>query len=184
MKLQKREMTSTNHNPISLFSLNWMNNHYTKTQKVLLYNLHYIQILNYCCLSRFQFTRRTSSPSRLTVSHPTLHALEVNFWFSNFSQTSQHLVTIRNILKVPGCRKTSTMALACGYHPLRCTVALPQRSATSRWRRAALGTGSAAAAVARSATVRRCLRTPRRSPVHILSACNECPGVNSIRNLK
>eukprot|EP00435_Cladocopium_sp_Y103_P049211 s158_g14.t1 len=70
------------------------------------------------------------------------------------------------------------MALARGYHPLlRCTVALPQRSAASRWRHAALGTGTAAvAAVARlsRATLRRCLRTsPRRSPVHILSACNE-----------
>ena len=85
------------------------------------------------------------------------------------------------------------MALACSYHALRCTVALPQRSAASRWRRAALGTGTAAAAVARlSATVRRCLRTsPRRSPVHILSACNECPGgdvvnsgINGIRRSK
>ena len=56
MKPQKRKMTSTKHNPT--ISLNWMNNRYTKTQKVLLCNLHYVQIIMVVCHT-FWFAKRT-----------------------------------------------------------------------------------------------------------------------------
>ena len=75
------------------------------------------------------------------------------------------------------------MALTRGISPLlRCSVELPRRGRhPPRWRCAATAVAAAAHGVralcSRSAVGRRCLRTsPRRSPVHILSACNEYLG--------
>lgn len=77
----------------------------------------------------------------------------------------------------------SPMALTRGISPLlRCSVELPRRGRhPPRWRCAATAVAAAAQGVralcSRSAVGRRCLRTsPRRSPVHILSACNEYLG--------